>query len=112
MFLGSEGWVHVDRSRMDAHPKSLLTAKTAPGEVHLFKSDNHHVNFIDAVKGRTKPAARSRLPSARTFCATSSRSRSSSSENFAGTRPARLFVNDDEANRMLDRPMRAPWKLA
>ncbi len=57
MFLGSEGWVHVDRSRMDAHPKSLLTAKIAPGEVHLFKSDNHHVNFIDAIKGRTKPAA-------------------------------------------------------
>ena len=57
MFLGTEGWVHVDRSRMDAEPKSLLTAKIAPGEVHLFKSDNHHVNFIDAVKGQTKPAA-------------------------------------------------------
>ena len=26
--------------------------------------------------------------------------------------PAReVFVNDDEANQMLDRPMRAPWQM-
>ena len=57
LFLGAEGWVHVDREKMDAGPKSLLKATIGPNELHLFKSDNHHVNFIDAVKGRTKPAA-------------------------------------------------------
>ncbi len=70
LWLGTEGWVHVDRSRMDAKDKSLLKAKPGPNDVQLFRSDNHHGNFIDAVKGRTPS------PSARTFSATSSRSRS------------------------------------
>ncbi len=57
MFMGTEGWVHVDRSRMDAKDKSLLKAKPGPNEIQLFRSDNHHGNFIEAVKGRTQPAA-------------------------------------------------------
>ena len=57
LFLGSEGWVHVDRERIDANPKSLLKVKFGPNDIQLLKSDNHHVNFVDAVKGRTQPAA-------------------------------------------------------
>jgi len=57
LFLGTEGWVHVDREVIDAQPNALLKATLGPNEVHLLKSDNHHANFIDAVKGRAKPAA-------------------------------------------------------
>jgi predicted dehydrogenase len=111
LFLGSEGWVHVDRSKIDANPKSLLKATIGPSEVHLFKSDNHHVNFIDAVKGRTKPAAPIDVAiRVDTLChlqqiAVKLRRKlrwDPAQETFAG---------DEEANRMLDRPMRGPWKI-
>jgi len=111
MFLGTEGWVHVDRQRLDANPKSLLKATIGPNEVHLFKSDNHHVNFIDAVKGQTKPAA----PIDIAFCSDALCHLQQIAAKLGRKLrwdPAReLFVNDDEANRMLDRPMRAPWSL-
>ncbi|MCX5653797.1 MAG: Gfo/Idh/MocA family oxidoreductase, partial [Planctomycetota bacterium] len=111
MFLGTEGWVHVDRSRMDVNPKSLMTAKTAPSEVHLFKSDNHHVNFIDAVKGRAKAAAPIEIAVASDILGNLQQIAIKMRRALKWDAAREVFVNDDEANRMLDRPMRAPWKL-
>jgi hypothetical protein len=96
---------------MDAHPKSLLTAKIAPGEVHLFKSDNHHVNFIDAVKGRTKPAAPIEVAVCSDILCNLQQIAIKLKRKVRWDPARELFVDDDEANRMLDRPMRRPWKL-
>jgi hypothetical protein len=111
MFIGSEGWVHVDRKKLDANPKSLIKETIGATEINLFKSDNHHVNFIDAVKGKARPAAPIDIAFySDTLC---------NLQQIAillGRKlqwdPAReSFINDDEANKMLDRPMREPWKL-
>lgn len=111
MFIGTEGWVHVDRERLDAHPASLLTTQIGPNETHLFKSDNHWGNFVDAVKGRKKPAApidiavrTDTLCNLQLIAATLRR-------KLRWDPVAEQFLNDNEANAMLDRPMRAPWKL-
>jgi predicted dehydrogenase len=111
MFLGTEGWVHVDRQKLDASPASLLETKPGPNELRLFKSDNHGGNFLDAVKGRSQPAASIEVAvRTDTLC---------NLQLIAATLRRRLrwdpakeqFLNDAEANAMLDRPMRAPWKL-
>lgn len=111
MFLGTEGWVHVDRDRMDAQPKSLLKAKIGPNEVHLLKSDNHHVNFIDAVKGRSKPAAPIDIAVRSDILCHLQQMAIKLKRKLRWDPDREVFVGDDEANRMLDRPMRAPWKL-
>ncbi len=111
MFLGTEGWVHVDRQKLDTHPASLLETKIGPNELRLFKSDNHGVNFIDAVKGRNQPAAPINIAvRTDTLC---------NLQLIAATLRRKLrwdpekeqFLNDPAANALLDRPMRAPWKL-
>jgi len=111
MFLGTEGWVHVDRQRLDANPKSLLKATIGPNDIHLFKSNNHHVNFIDAARGQTKPAA----PIDIAFCSDAMCHLQQIAAKLGRKLrwdPAReLFVNDAEANAMLDRPMRTPWSV-
>jgi predicted dehydrogenase len=111
MFLGAEGWVHVDREKMDAGPKSLLKATIGPNELHLFKSDNHHVNFIDAVKGRTKPAAPIDVAVRSDALCHLQQMAVKLKRKLRWDPAAEAFVGDDEANRMLDRPMREPWKL-
>ena len=111
MFLGSEGWVHVDRERLDASPKSLLKVKIGPKEVHLFKSDNHHVNFIDAVKGRSKPAAPIDVAVRSDALCHLQQIAIKLRRKLRWDPVQEQFVGDDEANRMLDRPMRAPWKI-
>jgi hypothetical protein len=111
MFLGTEGWVHVDRQKLDAQPASLLDLKIGPQEVHLLRSDNHGGNFVGAVKGRNQPAAPIDVAvRTDTLC---------NLQLIAATLRRRLrwdpkkeqFLDDAEANTLLDRPMREPWKL-
>jgi hypothetical protein len=111
MFLGTEGWVFVDRQGMDAHPASLLEAKIGPNELHLFKSDNHAVNFIDAVKGRNKPAAPIDI-AVRTDTLCNLQLIAAKLRRRLRWDPEKeVFLNDAEADALLDRPMRAPWKI-
>jgi len=111
MFLGTEGWVHVERRALDAHPASLLQTKLGPNELHLFKSDNHGVNFIDAVKGRNKPAAPIDI-AVRTDTLCNLQLIAAKLRRKLRWDPAKeQFIKDDEANALLDRPMRAPWKI-
>lgn len=110
MFLGTEGWVHVLRGALDAHPASLLQTRIGPNELHLFKSDNHGVNFIDAVKGRTKPAAPIDI-AVRTDTLCNLQLIAAKLRRKLRWDPEKeQFLKDDEANTMLDRPMRAPWR--
>ncbi len=111
MFIGTEGWVHVDREKLDAQPRSLLDVKISGNELRLFKSDNHGVNFIGAVKGRNQAAAPVDVAvHTDTLCnlqLIAARLR----RKLRWDPEKEQFLNDDEANRMLDRPMRAPWKI-
>jgi predicted dehydrogenase len=111
MFLGTEGWVHVDREGMDAEPASLLKTQIGANEIHLLKSDNHQVNFIEAIKRHTPLAAPidTALRSDTLYHL----------DQIAIKLKRRLhwnpeqenFVKDEQASGMLDRPMREPWKL-
>lgn len=111
MFLGTEGWVHVDRERLDAQPASLLEAKIGPNETQLFKSDNHGVNFIDAVKGRTKPAAPIDIAVRTDTLCNLQYIAAKLRRKLRWDPDQQEFLNDAEANALLDRPMRQPWKL-
>jgi predicted dehydrogenase len=111
LFLGAEGWVLVGRGFLDAEPKSLLSATIGPDEIRLPVSDNHRRNFLEAVKTRQ-----------RTICPVETAVRSDTVchlDDIAIRLGRKLrwnpereeFINDDQANRMLTRPMRSPWRL-
>ena len=111
MFVGTKGWIHVDRTRMDANPASLVKETVRPDEINLFKSDNHHVNFIYAVKGKAKVAAPIDIAFYSDAMCHLQQIAVKLGRKLQWDSATEAFVNDDEANRMLDRPMRGPWKL-
>jgi predicted dehydrogenase len=110
-FLGTEGWVHVRRGFIQAHPESLLETKWTAGEVRLPASEHHLGNFVDAVKGRCRPIAPiDEAVRSDTLChlaqiAIQTRRR------LRWDPDREAFVGDDAAQRRLDRPMRSPWRL-
>jgi predicted dehydrogenase len=54
-FIGTEGWIWVNRDEIEASDKSLLTAPLPDNAVRLEVSNNHMKNFFDAVRSRKDP---------------------------------------------------------
>ena len=111
LFIGSDGWVVVSRGGIDAEPKSLLQETFDSSEVRLPVSNNHKRNFLECVKSRKQ-----------TICPIETAVRSDTIchlDDIAIRLGRKLrwdpereeFVDDDQANRMLSRPMRSPWQL-
>lgn len=110
-WIGDEGWVWVDRSGMETHPKSLLTSRIGPDEVRLERSPGHHRQFLECVRTR-----RATL----TPAATALRSATPGYLGLISILTGRAIrwdpvkqriLDDPEAARLLARPMRGPWRL-
>ncbi len=110
-FIGSEGWIRISRGGWDAEPKSLLTSKTGPNDVHLIESRSQSQNFIDAVKARKgavsplADAVRSDIISH--LCDIAIRLK----RKVTWDPQKEQIVADAEATKLLSRPMRAPWTI-
>lgn len=111
LFEGSEGWVYVMRGKIDAHPKSLLTSTIGADELHLYKSDRHKDNFLDCIKSRAETVAPVEIGHRSCSVCLLGDIAMKLGRKLKWDPDAEKFTNDDEANRMLWRPMRGPWRL-
>lgn len=109
---GSEGSVWANRGQHDANPKSLLTSKLGPDEIHLYKSDNHYRNFIDCVLSRKETAAPVEVAHRSiTICHLGNIAMRLKRDKLKWDPAKEQIVGDEEAAKMLSRPYRAPWTL-
>ena len=110
-WIGDDGWIWVDRSGIDAQPKSLLTSRILPHELHLERSPGHHRNFLDCVRTRrttlTPPdiALRSATPGYLGLISILT------GRKVSWDPERQKILNDTAAERLLGRPMRSPWHL-
>ena len=110
-FVGDKGWVHVNRGGIRAEPASLLTVTLKPGDVRLHRSGHHQGDFLQAVKARragVSPVEAGHRASALGLLGEiACRVR----RKLTWDPKAGQFTGDEEANRLLSRPMRDPWRL-
>lgn len=111
LFEGTDGWVFVKRGAIDAEPKSLLQERIGPEERHFTIGTDHWGGFLNAI--RTRETRVSSIESAvRTdtvchICDIAMRL----GRKLRWDPDAERFVDDAEANRMLTRSWRSPWRL-
>jgi len=111
VFEGTEGRVYVKRRLIDAQPKSLLTSVIGPTEIRLYKSNNHKQNFLECIRSRSEPVAPVEIGHrSNTVCILGYIAMLLGRKLKWDTERER-FVNDAQANQLLSRPMRSPWKL-
>jgi len=110
-FEGSQGWVHVDRGGINAHPKSLLETKWGPNDIQLYESRHHVRNFLDCIKTR-KPAICpvDEAVQGDIVCMISDVA-IRLKRKLKWDPKKETFLNDGAANQRLTRAMRAPWSL-
>jgi len=110
-FEGNEGWVHVGRGELDAHPKSLLRTILRPSDVHLYKSDDHHGNFLDCVRSRAKTITPVDVAHHSIMIGHLASIAMKTGHKLHWDKKSEKFINDSVADRHLWRPMREPWHL-
>ena len=111
-FIGTEGWIHITGGgTLTAGPMNVLKSVIGPSEVHLYVSPGHHRNFLDSIKTRRLAAASAEIGHhAATTCNLVEISTRLGCKVKWDSRAER-FVNNEAANRLLSRAMRAPWRV-
>jgi predicted dehydrogenase len=110
-FEGTEGRIVVDRGYLETTPARLKTIPTHVGEVFLYKSPGHHDDWLRAIRTRGQ-----------TICPVEVGAHSVTVCHLGNicywlNRPLKwdpnnwCFVGDEEANRWVDRPRRAPYTV-
>jgi predicted dehydrogenase len=127
-FEGSRGWIFVTRGdyvvtasdpvtrrgnekALSASDPKILASEIGPDEIHLYRSTDHHGNWLESIKSRKPP-----------ICPVEVGHRSCSAclvAHIAMKLKRKLywdpgrerFKNDDEANSMLSRAQRWPYGI-
>jgi predicted dehydrogenase len=113
-FEGSEGWIGNRgwRGKLQAEPESILSSVIGPNEIHLYTCrGGEQRNFLDCVKSRKDCYF---PPEIGQRCFTIAHIGNISmllGRKLRWDPENERFAGDEEANRMLSRAMRSPWKL-
>ncbi|MBM4104003.1 MAG: Gfo/Idh/MocA family oxidoreductase [Planctomycetes bacterium] len=110
-WYGEKGWIHVTRGQLQASAPKILEQQIGPNEILLYKSQNHHQNFIDCVKSRKETVAPAEVAHRSISVAFLGEIAMLTGRTLHWNPQTEQFVNDDDANRYLTRPYRESWRL-
>lgn len=110
-FIGSNGTLDISREYLDTNPANIVTAEIKQDEVHLYNSNDHYQDWLDAIRLNKAP-----------ICDVETGHRTSSVCCLANiaywlNRPLEWdpvkehFRKDREANHYVKASIRGPWSL-
>jgi len=113
-WIGTDGWVWVDRSGFDASNPEWVKEESLPEserKVQLIVSNEHRRNFLDSVRSRkptiapVETAHHSTIPGIWAYLDARGR-------KIEWDVKKETILNDPGASALLTRPYREPWKLS
>jgi len=115
-WVGEKGWIHVDRDRMTAEPRSLLKEQIGPDEIHLASPaeghrQGHRRNFLDCVRSRQEPITPIEIGHRSITVAHLGNIAMRLGRRIRWDPEHEQIRGDAEAARMLAKPMREPWQF-
>jgi len=111
-WYGESGkWIYVKRGKLEANPASVLKEVIGPGEIKLYRSRDHKQNFLDCVKNRKETIAPAEVAHRSISVGLLGEIAMLTERKLKWDPDKERFLNDEQANRMLWRPMRSPWHL-
>jgi predicted dehydrogenase len=110
-WIGENGeWVWVNRGQFDASSRALRESRIEAGEIRL-KSPGHHRQFIDCVKNRAVTLTPAEIAHRSASIGHLCRAAIATGRKLTWDPATERIVGDAAADRLLERPLREPWKL-
>jgi predicted dehydrogenase len=113
-FEGSDGWIVSPQwsAPLQAHPGSILDSKIGRDEIHLYTCPGgEQRNFLDCVKSRKQCYGEAEIGHRTVTIAHIGNIAMMLGRKLKWDPAREKFIGDPEADRMLSRAMRPPWKL-
>ena len=111
IWYGEKGWIYVKRGKLEADPKSILDEEIGPDEIKLYESRDHQGNFLDCVKSRKETITPVEVAHRSISVGLLGEIAMLTGEKLKWDPDKEIFLNSDQANGLLSRPMRAPWHI-
>jgi hypothetical protein len=107
---GTEGWIELMRNRkIEASTPAIANWAPGPDSLRLMESDSHYGNFVDCAISRSEPVEPVEVGHRVSSLCHIGNIAMKLDRKLTWDPAAERFEGDDEANRMLSRPHRAPW---
>jgi myo-inositol 2-dehydrogenase / D-chiro-inositol 1-dehydrogenase len=113
-FIGTDGWVGNTgwRAPVEASSPKILESKIGPEEIHLYTNPAlEHDDFLKCVRSRKDPYFPVDIGHRVSSVCHLANLMLRLGRKLKWDPQAEQFLDDPEANRMLDRPRRSPWHL-
>ena len=110
-FEGDEGWLYIHvNGTIKTKPASILKDRFVPKVDRQFMK-GHVENFLDCVRTRELPAAHAEAAQRSHIICHCANLALRLGQKLTWDNKTKRFVGNDDANKMLWRSMRAPWRI-
>ena len=108
---GDGGWVWANRGKHEASSEEILQSEIGDDEIHLYRSNDHFVNFIDCVITRAETAAPAEVAHRSiTITQLGNIAMLLGRQSLKWDPETETIAGDTAASGMLRREYRAPWE--
>lgn len=111
-FEGDDGWIWVQRGGLQSSSPEVLEEVTEAGAVKLYRSTNHVANFFECAREGREPICPVEVGHRSHSVCVLTHIAMKLARPLRWDPAAERFIDDDEANAMLDYPHREPWVLS
>jgi len=109
-FVGTKGEIHVIRGKLETTPPELKDQAIGANEKHVYLSENHYKDFLQAMRNRTKPIADVEIGH-RTATVCNMGNIAYELKRPLKWNPVKEEFDDAEANKLRGREMRKEWRV-
>lgn len=110
-FVGTEGEIKVQRKKIETTPISLKDKVIGETEKHVYKSENHYKDFLDAMRNRSKPICDVEVGHRTASVCNIGNIAYRLNRSLKWNPKKEIFIDDKEANALLGRNMNKEWGI-